>query len=135
MTALGLALHPYFPINKKLWTSTFVIFTAGAALLILALFHFLIDERGWKRWATPFFVFGMNAIAAYAGSILMVKLFALVKVSSGGEKIALLAWVYEHLFVSWAGNLNGSLAYAICYMLLWLVLMTPLYRKKIFIRI
>jgi len=135
LTALGLALHPYFPINKKLWTSTFVIFTAGAALLLLAAFYFLIDERGWKRWATPFFVFGTNAIAAYVGSILMVKLLALVKVSSGGEKITLLAWVYQHLFVPWAGNLNGSLAYAVCYVLLWLALMIPLYRKKIFIRI
>ena len=135
MTALGLALHPYFPINKQLWTSTFVIFTAGAALLLLALFYFLIDNRGWKRWATPFFIFGTNAIAAYVGSILMVKLFALLKVSSGGEKINLLVWVYQHMFVPWAGSLNGSLAYAVCYVLLWLALMTPLYRKKIFIRI
>jgi predicted acyltransferase len=135
LTGLGLALHPYFPINKKLWTSTFVIFTAGAALLLLALFYFLIDKRGWKRWATPFFIFGTNAIATYVGSILMVKLLALVKVSSGGEKIALLAWVYQHVFVPWAGNLNGSLAYAVCYVLLWLALMSPFYRKKIFIRI
>jgi len=135
LTALGLAIHPYFPINKKLWTSTFVIFTAGAALLILALFHFLIDGRGWKRWATPFFIFGSNAIAAYVGSILMVKLLTLVNVSSGSEKITLPVWVYQHLFVPWAGNLNGSLAYAVCYVLLWLALMTPLYRKKVFIRI
>jgi predicted acyltransferase len=135
LTALGLLLHPYFPINKKLWTSTFVLFTAGAALLLLAVFHFLIDWLEWKRWATPFFIFGTNAIAAYAGSILMVKLLALVKVSAGGEQIPLLVWVYERLFVPWAGNLNGSLAYAVGYVLLWLALMTPLYWKKIFIRI
>jgi predicted acyltransferase len=135
LPALGLILHPYFPINKKLWTSTFVIFTAGAALLLLAVLYFLIDVRGWKRWATPFFIFGTNAITAYAGSILMVKLLNLVKVSSGGETATLPVWVYQHLFVPWAGNLNGSLAYAVCYVLLWLILMTPLYRKKIFIKI
>jgi predicted acyltransferase len=135
LTALGLALHPYFPINKKLWTSTFVIFTAGAALLLLAVCHFLIDARGWKKWATPFFIFGTNAIAAYVGSILMVKLFALVEVTSGGEKATLPVWVYRHVFVPWAGNLNGSLAYAVCYVLLWLALMTPLYRTKIFIKV
>jgi predicted acyltransferase len=135
LTALGLILHPYFPINKKLWTSTFVIFTAGAALLLLAVLYFLIDGRGWKRWATPFFIFGTNAIAAYAGSILMVKLLALVKVSSGDETTTLTVWVYQHLFVPWAGNLNGSLAYAVCYVLLWLVLVAPLYRNRIFIKI
>ena len=135
LTALGLALHPYFPINKKLWTSTFVLFTAGAALLLLALCYFVIDVRGWKKWATPFLVFGTNAIAAYVGSGLMVKLLALVKVSSGGEQLPLLPWIYKHLFVPWAGNLNGSLAYAVCYVILWLALMTPLYRRKIFIKI
>jgi len=135
LTALGLFLHPYFPINKKLWTSTFVLFTAGAALLLLAMCYFLIDWLGRKRWATPFFIFGTNAIAAYAGSILMVKLLALVKVSTGGEPIPPLVWVYEYLFVPWAGKLNGSLAYAVCYVLLWLALMTLLYRKNILIKI
>lgn len=135
LTALGLILHPFFPINKKLWTSTFVIFSAGAALLLLALCYFLIDAWGWKKWATPFFVFGTNAITAYAGSILMVKLLALVKVSMGGERTPLLVWAYRRLFVPWAGNLNGSLAYAVCYVLLWMALMTPLYRRKIFIKI
>jgi predicted acyltransferase len=135
LTGFGLILHPYFPINKKLWSSTFVIFTAGAALLLLAVLYFLIDGRGWKRWATPFFIFGTNPITAYAGSILMVKLLTLVKVSSGGETTTLPVWIYQHLFVPWAGNLNGSLAYAVCYVLLWLVLVTPLYRKKIFIKI
>ena len=135
LTALGLALDPYFPINKKLWTSTFVIFTAGAALLLLAACYFLIEARGWKKWATAFIIFGTNAIAAYVGSSLMVKLLVLVKVSSGGEQITLPLWIYQHLFVPWAGNLNGSLAYAVCYVLLWLGLMTPLYRKRIFIKI
>jgi predicted acyltransferase len=135
LTAAGLFLHPYFPINKKLWTSTFVLFSAGAALLLLAVGHFLIDWLGWKKWVTPLLIFGTNAIAAYAGSILMVKLLALVKVSEGEKQIALLAWIYQHFFVPWAGSLNGSLAYAVCYVLLWLALMAPLYRKRIFIKI
>jgi predicted acyltransferase len=135
LTGLGLALHPYFPINKQLWTSTFVLFTAGAALLILAVCFVLIDIFKWKKWAVPFLVFGTNAIAAYVGSGLMIKLLALVNVSSGGRKVTPLAWIYQHLFVPWAGNLNGSLAFAICFVLFWLILMTPLYRKKIFIKI
>jgi predicted acyltransferase len=65
----------------------------------------------------------------------MVKLLNLVKVSSGGEETTLPVWAYQHLFVPWAGDLNGSLAYAVFYVLLWLALMTPLHRKKIFIKI
>jgi len=126
LTAVGLALHPYFPINKQLWTSTFVLFTAGAALILLALCFLVIDGFGFKMWATPFFIFGMNAIAAYCASILGSKLLVLVKANS---------YIYEHLLVPWAGNLNGSLVYAVGYVLIWLVIMTPFYKKKIFIKI
>jgi predicted acyltransferase len=135
LTAAGLALHPYFPINKQLWTSTFVLFSAGAACLLLAACHFVMDVVGFKKWAVPFIVFGTNAIAAYVGSSLMVKLLRLVKLGPVGEKTELLAWVYQRAFVPWAGNLNGSLAYAIGYVLLWMALMTILYRKMVFIRL
>jgi len=135
LAALGLSLHPYFPINKQLWTSTFVLFTAGAALLLLAICYFFIDWLGWKAWARPFLILGTNAIAAYAGSSLVVKLLLRVKVSSGGERIGVLAYIYRHLFVPWAGELNGSLAYALTYVLIWVGLMAILYRKKIFIKI
>jgi predicted acyltransferase len=135
LTGLGLALHPYFPINKPLWTSTFVLFTAGAALLFLAGCFFLVDVLGRKKWALPFIVLGTNAIAAYVGSSLLAKILLWVKVSSGGERIGLFSWIYRSAFVPWAGDVNGSLAFAITFVLLWLALMTPLYRKKIFIKI
>lgn len=135
LTVLGLALHPYFPINKQVWTSTFVLFMAGAALLLLAFCFLVIDGLGFKKWAAPFFIFGTNAIAAYVGSILMAKLVPLIKMSSGGESVGLPVYIYQHAFVPRAGNLNGSLAYAVTYVLIWLAIMTPLYRKKIFIKI
>ncbi len=135
LTGLGLALQPYFPINKQLWTSTFVLFTAGAAMLLLALCYLLIDVVGWSKWAVPFFVFGTNAIAAYVGSILLAKMLLWIKVWSGGERINLVSWIYGNAFVPWAGDTNGSLAYAIAFVLLWLALMTPLYRKRTFIKI
>ncbi|MDH4272047.1 MAG: heparan-alpha-glucosaminide N-acetyltransferase domain-containing protein [Candidatus Aminicenantes bacterium] len=135
LAGLGLALHPYFPINKQIWTSTFVLFTAGAALLLLAAGYLTIDVLGWRRWAVPLFVFGTNAIAAYVGSILLAKILLWIKVWSGGERINLVSWIYRNAFVPWAGNINGSLAFALGFVLLWLALMTPLYRKKIFIKI
>jgi predicted acyltransferase len=135
LTGLGLALHPWFPINKQLWTSTFVLFTAGAALLLLALCFLLIEGFRFKRWAVPFFVFGTNAIAAYVASILVTKTLLLIKVHSAGETLTLYSYIYQHLFVPWAGNLNGSLAFAVADVLFWLALVAPLYRKKVFIKI
>jgi predicted acyltransferase len=135
LLGVGLWLHPYFPINKQLWTSTFVLFTAGAALLLLAACHFLVDGLGWRKPAFPFLVFGTNAIVAYAGSILMFKLIALVQVSSAAGKMSLPRWIYERALMPWAGQLDGSLAYALLYVLLWLALVTPLYRKRMFIKI
>jgi predicted acyltransferase len=96
-TALGLLLHPHFPINKQLWTSTFVLFTAGAALLLLAVCSGLMDGLGFKKWAAPFLVFGTNSIAVYASSILMAKFLNLIKVSAQGKSLSLKEYIYAYL--------------------------------------
>ncbi len=135
LTGAGLALHPVFPINKQLWTSTFVLFTAGTALLLLTVCFFVLDVMRRKSWAVPLLVLGTNAIAAYVGSSLVVKTLLWINVPSGGGRITLYSWIYENGFVPWAGQLNGSLAFAIGYVLLWVALMTPLYLKKVWIKI
>jgi len=134
-TLSGLLLHPLFPINKQLWTSTYVLFTAGMALLFLGFCYWMIEGMRIKKWATPFLVLGSNAIAVYVGSTLMVKLISLIKVSASGEVSALKAYIYNHLLAPWAGNLNGSLLYPLFLIILWVGIMLPLYRKKIIIKI
>jgi len=131
----GLLLHPMFPINKQLWTSTFVIFTAGAALIIFGLCYGINDVFGQKKWAYPFLVFGTNAIAVYAGSTLMVKLISRIHLSVQGEGMSLQGFIYNKLLVPWAGPLNGSLLYPLILLLIWLAILHPLYNKKIFIKI
>src|SRR5678816_334447 len=79
---IGWAWNPFFPINKALWTSSYVFFTAGLALQLLALCYWLIDIKGHRRWAWPFEVFGMNAIALFVGSGLMVKLMEMIKITA-----------------------------------------------------
>jgi predicted acyltransferase len=135
MTASGILLHPMFPINKQLWTSTFVLFTAGAALLILGLCYILMDGIGVKKWAFPFLVLGTNSIFAYVTSIFVAKLLVLIKVSTTRGPIALQSYIFEHFFFSFAGDLNGSLIFALFFVLIWVVLLIPLYRKRIFIKI
>ena len=131
----GLLLHPLFPINKQLWTSTYVLFTAGAALLFLAIFFWLIEGLRAKKWAIPFLVFGTNAITVYVGSSLMAKMMGWIRVSSGGEGVSFKAFVYNHYLVPWAGYNNGSLVFPFLLILIWIGIMIPLYRNKIYIRI
>ena len=124
--ALGWAWNPSFPINKPLWTSSYVLFTGGLGLQLLALCYWVIDIKGYRRWAWPFEVFGVNALALFVGSALMVKLMALVRMQP---------WIFQNLFLSWASPINASLAYAIAFILVWLILMWLLYRKEIYIKV
>lgn len=133
---IGWAWNPFFPINKGLWTSSYVFFTAGLALQLLALCYWLVDIKGYRRWAWPFIVFGVNAIALFVGSGLMVKIMGMIRLPLGdGTTTSSQGWIYRNLFLSWASGKNASLAYAIAFILVWLFLMWLLYRKKIFIKV
>jgi len=134
--AVGWAWNSFFPINKALWTSSYVLFTGGLALQFLALCYWVIDIKGYRQWAKPFEIFGVNAIALYVGAGLMAELLGLIKVNgSDGSKVSLGSWIYENLFASWASPVNASLAFAIAFVLVWLGLMWILYRRKIFIKV
>src|SRR5690606_6464290 len=76
---LGLVWNAVFPINKPLWTSSYVVFTGGMACHVLALCYWLIDVRGRRLWAMPFIVYGMNAIAAFFLSSLFARILNLVR--------------------------------------------------------
>ncbi|HLA11833.1 MAG TPA: hypothetical protein VJ023_14700, partial [Pyrinomonadaceae bacterium] len=132
----GWAWNFFFPINKALWTSSYVLFTGGLALQFLALCYWVIDIQGWRKWAKPFEVFGVNAIALYVGAGLMAELLGVIKITRpDGTQGSLGAWIYLNLFASWASPINASLAFAIAFVLVWLGLMWILYRREIFIKV
>src|SRR5919112_5710425 len=91
---LGWAWNPFFPINKALWTSSYVLFTGGLALEFLALCYWVIDIQGYRRWAKPFEVFGLNAIALYVVADLIAALLGEIKVGEG----SLGGWIYNNVF-------------------------------------
>jgi predicted acyltransferase len=140
---LGELLHPFFPINKNLWTSTYVIFTGGFAMVLLGLCYWLVDIQGYRRWAAPFLVFGTNSIAAFTLSTWLAKCSIVFKVMRPGSPAGigtsrLVTWhgyVYNRFFAPLASPANASLLFALAYVLLWLGLMWPLYRRRIFIKI
>ena len=130
---MGLVWGLSFPINKPLWTSSYVLFTAGAGLILLAFFFWIVDVRGLQAWAKPFIVYGMNAIAVFVASGLVAKQMGLFRV--GPTEVPLKSWIYNELFASWAGPLNGSFLFAISYVLIWLAIMWVLFQRRIFIKI
>jgi predicted acyltransferase len=133
---LGLLWGLLFPINKKIWTSSYVVFSAGMAGLILGAFYWTIELWRWKRWSRPFVIYGMNAIAVFVASGLLTKTLVRVRVpAAAGESTSLYNWIYTNLFASWAGPLHGSCAFALFYVGFWLFLMWLLYRRGIFIKI
>lgn len=125
-----------FPINKSLWTGSYVLFSAGLACLVLAATYWLVDVKGFRRWTWPFLVFGTNAIAAYwLSTLIAIVLDWLVVAGPEGEPVVLKTYVYETFYASWLAPVNASLVYAVSYVVLWLGLLSVLYRRRIFIRI
>ena len=89
-------LHPYFPINKNLWTSTFVLFTGGFAMLVLAACYWVVDLRGWRKGITPILAFGRNAILAYALAALVSEISTDFEFhDSAGHLRTLHGWLYS----------------------------------------
>ena len=125
-TIAGLVFNPWFPINKNLWTSSYVLFTAGMALLLLVAIYYLVDIKDWDGWARPFSTFGTNAIFAFFGSTLMAKIMILTYLQP---------WLFQHLFGSWLPDYVASLAWALTYVVLWWGLTALLYRRRIFLKI
>lgn len=133
--AAGYAWHPWFSISKPLWTSSYVLFTAGTACLLLALCWWLIEMRGRHAWGRPFLWLGSNAILAYALSTFVAKLGAIIKMPGGRHAIEVQTWIYNHWFAPLAEAKNASLAFAICYTALWTLVAWGLYRKKILVKV
>ena len=133
---LGLTLNRWLPINKSLWTPSFALFTGGVALDAFAVCYWLIDWRGYRAWATPFLVYGTNAIMAYMLSSLMAKTMLLWQVTQAdGSRVPLQQYVFEHLFLRLARPMNASLLYAVVYVLVWLGIAGLLYRQRVLIKI
>jgi predicted acyltransferase len=125
----------FFPINKKLWTSSFVLYTGGLATMALAALYWLIDVNNYKRF-TPFFVtFGMNSITAYVLADIVPGFMGAIKVNYMGKPSNLYGYLYQTVFVPFFTPLNASLAAAIALVLLLWLIMYPLYKKNIIIKV
>ena len=124
-----------FPINKKIWTSSYVLFTSGWALMLLAACYELIEVRLIKRWSKPFEIMGLNAIALFVASVLLIKITAKTQLGTGETAISIYNWIYQNIFASWSGKFNGSFLFALVTLLFWYGVAVLMYQKRWFIKV
>jgi len=143
MIFIGFCWDMIYPINKKIWTSSYVVYTTGLAQMVLGLFIYLIEFREARGWWSRFFdVFGKNPLFIFFLSGFLPRIFALFRwvdhYTEAGTPVYLspLPWFYEHVCKPISGNpKNGSLLYAICMITFYWSIVYLLDRKKIYIKV
>jgi predicted acyltransferase len=139
--ALGYLWSLWFPLNKNLWTSSYVLVAAGYSLLVLTLAFFAVERLGWGRdrsaWLVyPWLVFGSNAIVAYMISELLPGLLEFIRIpTSAGHHTSPLPWTQAHVFslipdLGWAAFGYAVFYAAVCFVPVWVM-----YRRKIFVKV
>lgn len=118
-TISGLIWNLIFPINKILWTSSYVLFSAGWSLLLLCLFYWIIDIKGYKNWAFPFIVIGLNPITIYV----LQSLF----------DFGIIVKIFVHGFINYFGSFE-SMFYVFCVLIVKWLFLYFLCKKKIFLK-
>jgi len=132
----GLCWDIAFPINKALWTSSYVLYTGGLAIQGLAASHWIIDIHNRQLWIKPFLYFGMNAIFAFVASGVLVKILLRMKITgSTGEAESLWNYLYQHVYASWLEPKIASLLFALTLVLLFYVILRWMHGRKIFIKV
>lgn len=136
ITLAGLLWDLQFPINKSLWTSSYVLYTGGLATIVLALCYWIIDVNKYNRFTKPFVIYGVNAITVFFVSGLMPRLVNMIKIKQpNGEEMGALSSFYQSFFVPYFSPINASLAYAIVFIMFFYVILWVMYKKNIIIKV
>jgi len=134
LIVIGLGWGMIFPINKSLWTSSFVLYTGGIGMQFLAACYWLVDVQGFSRWAKPFTYYGTNAIFVFVASGLLAKTLIRIKMDEEG-KVSLWSYLYQNIYATWLPPKDASLLFAITLILFFLVILRQMYKRKIFIKV
>ncbi|MBK7258402.1 MAG: DUF5009 domain-containing protein [Ignavibacteriae bacterium] len=132
----GAILDMWFPINKALWTSSYVIFMAGWANVCLAMFYWLIDVKGYRTWATPFVIYGMNAITVFVLSGLIAKTMGLIRwTAEDGQRYSVWSYLYQTLYAPLGSPMNTSLMFAISFISMMFLVVWFMWKRKWFLKV
>jgi predicted acyltransferase len=132
---LGQIWSLWLPINKKLWTSSYALFTVGLALLLLAACFELIEVQGNQRWSHPAQVLGLNSIFVFVASEMMIKLLDKTYVGVGSHTSSSYAWLDQQLFLNWSGAATAGFLFALLSLLFWWAVAYCLYWRRCLITV
>ncbi len=123
-----------FPLNKRLWTSSYVLYTGGLAFLFFAAIYFIVDILNYNKWGNIFKYLGMNAIAIFTLSVFITKAFYMLHIP--GTHTPIHAWLYQHFYTVWLGdNALASLIYALSVVIFYIFVAWWMFKQKIFIKV
>ncbi|MBK0381456.1 DUF5009 domain-containing protein [Pedobacter sp. SD-b] len=132
---LGLTWGLFFPINKSLWTSSFVLYSGGLASMGLALCYWLIDVKGFTKFTKPFVIYGVNAITVYFVSGIVARSMNLLKTTLNGQEVSWKNFLYEQFFTPYFSPNNASVAWAISFVLIWYIILWAMFKRNIVIKV
>ena len=135
LTFSGLLLSYGCPINKKIWSPTYVLTTCGLASSLLALLIWIIDVKGYKRWSLFFESFGVNPLFMYVLGGVLGILFGSIRLPWGDGSISIHGLLYDQMLKPLFGDTGGSLAYALIFVAINWCIGYQLYKRKIYIKI
>ena len=130
MVLAGLMLSTWMPINKQLWTVSYSVFVGGLAAVVFASCYWLVDVLHWRRFATPFAIYGVNALAVYVLSGLFARTLGLIRVGD----VSLRTWIWRKGFEPLASPANASLLFSLAHVLLFFLIAWVMYRRGWIIR-
>ncbi len=131
LLALAYAWDLVFPINKKIWTSSYVLLTVGWDLILISLLIFVVEVQKVSKWTYFFQAFGRNPLILYVLSGVVISIFSMIPVGETTFK----GWIYSSFYTSWLGPKTASFLFAISYMLLIWVIGYAMDKKKIYIKV
>ncbi len=136
LSVAGLLWNLVFPLNKPLWTSSYVVYAAGIAMLALGALSIALDRGGEVRWAQPLIIFGENPLVAYAGSELAHMIFhSSIKLKLDGHRLGLDEWMSRLLTNAGLSPEAASLAWALLFLGFWLFVLSRLSRRGLLLRV
>jgi predicted acyltransferase len=133
---IGMMWNWSFPINKNIWTSSYVVFTAGMGCVTLATVMWIVDWLNVRGWTKPWVIYGMNPIVAFVGSGVLARcIYTLWKIPYEGKPTPVETVIYKEAFAPWLEPRNASLAMALATVVFWFAILAWMYRKRIFLKV
>lgn len=135
LLVMGSLWDLWLPINKPLWTGSYVLLTAGLAAMFLGACLWLIDVRGWRIWTRPFVILGRNALVLYVLSGLLADTLSIIHIGGGEAAPSLGTLIYQRAFVPLASPYNSSLLFALANLAVLFVILWWLHRRRLWLRV